>query len=99
MRQEYEYPSVLLGVFAKKNESYLEEFINTLVSINYPPSKIQIFLYRQVNLLLSGTLAMAFIKHFQEELLTNISDKYLNHYADVKTVHNVSEQSAKEMAV
>jgi hypothetical protein len=99
IRQEYEYPSVLLGVFVKTNQSHLEEFMNKLVSLNYPPRKIQIFLYKQVNFLLSGTPIMTSIKHFQDELLTNITDKYLHHYAGIKTIHNISEESAKEMAV
>ena len=37
--------------------------------------------------------------YLQEELLTNISDQYLHHYSDVKTVYQVDEETAKEMAV
>ena len=31
--------------------------------------------------------------------MTNISEKYLNHYVHVKTVHHVLEETAKEMAM
>ena len=100
IRQEYEYPSVLLGVFVKKNESNLDKFITQIANLNYPPNKIQVFLYKEVNFRSSVATTITSIKpNLQDELLTNIGEKYLQHYSDFKTVYQVSEETAKEMAV
>ena len=90
---------MFLGVFVKKNETSFDKFITQLVTLNYPPNKIQIFLYKQVTLHSSATQFYFKETRLQEELLTNISEKYLNHYVHVKTVHHVIEETAKEMAV
>ena len=91
---------MLLGVFVKKNESNLDKFISHIANLNYPPNKIQVFLYKEVNLYSSAAITTTTIKpNLQEELLTNVSDKYLHHYGDVRTVYQISEETAKEMAV
>jgi hypothetical protein len=91
---------VLLGVFVKKNESNLDKFITRLASLNYPPNKIQVFLYKEVISHLTSPTSITSIKtRLQEESLTNMIYEYLNHYSDVKTVYQVPEETAKEIAV
>ena len=42
------YPEVLLGVFIEQPSPFLPEFFQRLLTLDYPPDKLRLFLHNQV---------------------------------------------------